>query len=73
MCGRMQLGVAEYCDALRYFMNVELRAISKYVVGSHTDHEGRLSNLLNTIEIHIDWQRQNRTVEGSRIESLQTH
>jgi len=38
VCRRMQLWVAEYCDAVRYFMNVELGAISKYVVGSHANH-----------------------------------
>ena len=38
MCRGMQLWVAEYCDAFRYFMNVELRAISEYIIGPHANH-----------------------------------
>ncbi len=33
MCRGMQLWVAEYFDAFSYFMNVELRAISEYIIG----------------------------------------
>jgi hypothetical protein len=64
----VEFGVAEYCDALRYFMNVELRAISKHVVGSHTDHWGRLSDLLNAVESLIDWQRQDCTVDNKPVQ-----
>jgi hypothetical protein len=38
MCRGMQLWVAEYCDAFRYFMNVELGAISEYIIRPHANH-----------------------------------
>ena len=38
MCRRTQLWVAEYSDAFRHFMKVELRPISEYIIGPHTNH-----------------------------------
>jgi len=34
----MQLGVTEYCDALRNLMNIKLRTISENIVRAHTNH-----------------------------------